>query len=160
MQVSKNQITSFMSHKEIIYKICKKKIQNKLDSINDRLADIAQSLAAETKSSVGDKYETTRAMLHLEKDKIMFQLANLIDSKKLLQTINPQKKYTKAQLGALVYSNQAIYFLGISLGKIQVENQTIFCISTLSPIGNLLLQKEKGDTILFRNKSIKITAIY
>ena len=148
-----------MSIKETIYNKCKVQIQEKLDSIKQRLDDIAESQAAETKSSAGDKYETGRAMLHLEKDKIMLQLASVINSKKILQSINTQKKYTKAQLGALVYTSQFNYFLGVSIGKVNIENEIFYCISTSSPIGNLLLQKEKGDSINFRDKTIEVQTV-
>ncbi len=145
--------------KEEIHTFCVKQIKNKLSSIEERLRDISDSLSAETKSCVGDKYETGRAMLHLEKDKIMQQLAAILQTKKSLWAIDTQKKYTKAEQGALVYTTKGNYYLGVSLGKINLQKQTYFAISMLSPIGQLLLGKSLGESIVFRGEKITIKAI-
>ena len=55
--------------KKKLYMACECYLQLRFDALKERLDDINESLASETKSSAGDKYETGRAMLHLEKEK-------------------------------------------------------------------------------------------
>lgn len=148
-----------LTTKKAIHTACVAQVADKRQTIQQRLDDIQDSLGAETKSSVGDKYETGRAMLHLEKDKIMQQLATVLHSKKLLAQLDPTQSYSTAQQGALVQTNQGTYYLGVSLGKITIEKTPYFAISLASPIGQLLLQKKVGETILFRQEEFTILHI-
>jgi len=114
----------------------------------------------ETKSSVGDKYETGRAMMQLEQQKNEVQLAKAITLKKTLQQINIELKKEKGELGALVKTSNGLFFLSIGLGKIFAGDQTVFAISLASPVGKLLFSKKAGDIIEFRGKKIEILKIY
>lgn len=148
-----------ISTKEQLYKICEAYLQKRLDAIEDRLQDISDSMGAETKSSVGDKYETGRAMLHLEKDKQMRQLATLVESKKLLSAVNPSVQLSKVERGALVKTNQGSFFISISAGKLLLDGNTYFSISLASPIGKLLFQKSEGEGFEFRGNKYIIESV-
>lgn len=139
--------------KELLYESCVSYLQQRLDVIKHRLSELNDSLGAETKSSVGDKYETGRAMLHLEKDKQMQQLAVLLNYKKQLYAIDPQIECTRVEQGALVQTNQGTFFLSISAGKLTVNRETYFAITLASPIGQLLFGKRVGDNFEFRGRS-------
>lgn len=136
------------------------------DQVNDRITVIKKALQSvqeaanqETKSSAGDKYETGRAMMHLEKEKLSGQMAEALKMKQALDVINPEKTWERAELGALVQTAQASYFLSVSLGKLEVAGQTVFAISPASPIGRQLLGKKVGDTIQFGGKIMEITEV-
>ena len=64
-----------------------------------------------------------------------------------------------AKLGSLIITDKANYFLAISAGEIRIENTTYYAISPSSPIGQLLLGRQLGDTINF-TKEMLIKAIY
>ncbi len=149
-----------MSTKQQLYKICLESIQRKLQTIEERLADIEQSLHAETKSSVGDKYETGRAMLHLEKDKIMSQLAAVLQSKKVLDEMKADKVCSSIETGALVTTeDNTKYYFAISQGKAKLEEENYFILSIVSPIGQAMRGKKLGDTFEFRGKKCTIKEI-
>ena len=133
-----------------LYQSCEAYLQKRLNAIEQRLSDINDSLGAETKSSVGDKYETGRAMLHLEKDKQMLQLATLLESKKILNGVDWESKLSEVGQGALVKTNRGYFYIAISAGKLEVEGQIYFSISLAAPIGKLLLGKKVGDKFDFR----------
>lgn len=145
--------------KATLYESCASYLQKRLEVIEHRLNELNESLEAETKSSVGDKYETGRAMLHLEKDKQMQQLAVLLSHKKQLHGIDPSIEYTKVEQGALVQTNQGTFYLSISAGKLKIEGVTYFAITLASPIGQLLFQKKVGDAFEFRGKSYVLEAL-
>lgn len=136
------------SIKATLYQTCQDHLQKKLEAIEARLKDLEESMGAETKSSVGDKYETGRAMLHLEKDKQMQQLATLLDSKKALNTV-PVSEMQTVGLGALVQTNKGFFYIAISIGKLKVNGVEYFSISLGSPIGQVLLNKKVGDSFGF-----------
>lgn len=145
--------------KATLYDSCASYLQKRLEVIEHRLNELNESLEAETKSSVGDKYETGRAMLHLEKDKQMQQLAVLLSYKKQLHGIDPSIEYTRVEQGALVQTNQGTFYLSISAGKLKIEGGTYFAITLASPIGQLLFQKKVGDVFEFRGKSYVLEAL-
>lgn len=136
--------------KQKLYDCCKQYLQKRYDAIHLRLQDINDSLAAETKSSVGDKYETGRAMLHLEKEKQMEQLSNLEYSKKFLNSIDPDVQNNTVQAGAFVRTSKCNFYIAIGAGKLSVKAFDFYAITLSSPIGKIMFHKSEGDIILFR----------
>ena len=134
-------------------------MESRLNHIKKRIASIQDSLNSETKSSAGDKHETGRAMLHLEREKSGTQLAAVQKLQKTLSKINISSPSTTSRLGSLVETSQGIYFLSISIGEISIDNKSYFAIATNTPIGKLLLGKKVGDSYTFNGKSFKIEKI-
>ncbi|PSL32018.1 hypothetical protein [Chitinophaga ginsengisoli] len=123
--------------------------------------DSAQEAAnSEDKSSAGDKYETGRAMGHLEKDMYARQLAENIRELDKLQKVNTDIVYTTAQTGALVKCQQYAFFIAAGLGKQVIDDQIIFFLSPDAPLAKLLLHKKAEDTFLFNKVDMVIVEIY
>ncbi len=85
--------------------------------INERIQaakliiDNAQQAANnEEKSSAVDKYETSRAMGHLEKDMHSRQLSENMKELSTLHSINTNKIYTEACAGAYLACNAVSFF--------------------------------------------------
>ena len=147
------------------FKACLKKHAELL--IKERIAtaklaiDNAQEAANnEGKSSAGDKYETGRAMGHLEKDMYARQQAENMKELELLQKVNTEIIYTNAQTGAYVKCSDHSFFIAVGLGKQQVDDQLIFFLSPYAPLAKLLLHKKAGDSFLFNKKETIILEIF
>ena len=123
------------------------------------LMKIQKALLTETKSSAGDKHETGRAMLQLEREKAGMQLAEIQKAKEILSRIDINKTSNAICLGSIIYTSGANYYLAISAGEIKLKSEIFYAISTSTPIGKLLLSKQPGDSIVFRNQNIKIEKI-
>lgn len=134
-------------------------IDNRIEDTYILQNSINESRLNETKSSAGDKYETGPAMLQIEEDKNKMQLQNALDLKSVLTKLNPDKNYSTVELGSLVKSNLATYFFSIGFGKIEIQHNSIYCISLESPIGKALHHKKVGDKIMFQNNEILIKEI-
>lgn len=130
-------------------------IDEKIHSIQVRYDDLNNDLSSDHKSSAGDKHETGRAMTQLEQEKLAGQLNQLQLQKETLSKIE-NKKHEKIQFGSLIITSNAIYFMSIGLGKIDVNNLPIFCISTSSPVGRLFFDKKAGETIQFNGNKLLI----
>ena len=148
-----------MQLKEELYSHCKIFINKRLEAIQKTINEIQGSLHSETKSSAGDKHETGRAMLQLEREKAGHQLAEIQKLNQLLLKIDSLKSSKIIGLGSLVKTTQANYFISISAGELQVKQEAFFAISVHTPIGQLLLGKTVGDDIKFRNQSFKIIEV-
>ncbi|MCL7986484.1 3-oxoacyl-ACP synthase [Sphingobacterium sp. lm-10] len=131
-----------------------KQIETSLDLSQD-------SLISDTKSSAGDKYETSREMIQQDLDRLQRQLKEAQKDQQVLQSIPslPPTKENRARLGSLVKTETGLYFLSIGIGKVTCLDQIVFVVSLQSPIGQLLLGKGVGDSFTFQQKSHVISAI-
>lgn len=138
--------------KQLLYKKCADFVEERLSKIQKQIKEIQESLTSETKSSAGDKHETGRAMLQLEREKAGQQLAEVEKLKEALSKIDVTKSSQIIGLGSIVFTSQANYFIGISAGQLEVETDKFFAISSNTPIGLLLMGKIIGDEIVFREQ--------
>lgn len=148
-----------MNIKTTLYRQCVQLVDKRLNSIQNQIADIQNSLLSETKSSAGDKHETGRAMLQLEREKAGHQLAEVEKVKASLSKINLDKKSLQVRLGSLVFTSKAHYFIGVSLGALQVDSRTIYAISPSTPMGRVLMGKSVGEEVSFNGNSFVIEKV-
>lgn len=148
-----------MNIKHQLYKRCEDFLNQRFQVIRDAIEDLQNSLQSETKSSAGDKHETGRAMLQLEREKAGNQLAEIQKLHEALQKINSQSKHIKVALGSVVKTTQSHYFIAISAGEIVIDDITFYAISPATPIAQLLLSKQVGNEITFRETSFTIKEI-
>lgn len=146
--------------KEKLFDFCKDFVQGRVVRIQNSIAEIQESLQSETKSSAGDKHETGRAMIQLEREKLGAQLAEAEQMLQVLARIKPVETHKSAALGSLVLTTSGNYFLAVSAGEYKDDDHlNTFCISVATPIGRLLLGKKKGETVNFNSRRIKIKEI-
>ncbi|MEJ2112720.1 MAG: 3-oxoacyl-ACP synthase [Flavobacteriaceae bacterium] len=148
-----------MNIKKELYDACLIFIENRLIIINATISEIRESLMSETKSSAGDKHETGRAMLQIEREKAGNQLAEIQKVKQTLLKIDVTKTTNIVGLGSIVYTTKNNYFISISAGEIKANNIAYYAVSPNTPISQLLLSKKSGDKILFRDQSFQITSV-
>ncbi len=138
----------------------KKQICEQLQAILDLKVDVAMKAIAsakesrddDTKSSAGDKYETGRAMMHIEMEKNEAQLIYARKLKNDLSLINIKKEYNKVEFGSLVLTNLGNYFISVGLGEFELNTDYYYAISFASPIGKLLKDKIVGDKATFQGR--------
>ncbi|GAA4305564.1 GreA/GreB family elongation factor [Aestuariibaculum suncheonense] len=145
--------------KQALYKQCEVSVSNRFDTIQKHIAQIQESLTSETKSTAGDKHETGRAMLQLEREKAGQQLAEINKTKEVLSKVDVKTTSKKVRLGTVVFTSQVNYFIAVSLGELKVDDVVFFAISPGTPIGKLLLGKEIGDDVYFRGQAFRILNI-
>ncbi len=148
-----------MTQKEALFQFCKTYVDLRLSRIQNHIHDIKVSLNSETKSSAGDKHETGRAMLQLEREKLGMQLSEAEKMNQVLAKVSLHKSHTHIALGSLVRTSKSNYFIAISSGEFKSKNESVFCISSQTPIGKLLLGKQKNDVVNFNGEDILITEI-
>lgn len=148
-----------MLSKQNLYHFCLTFIEGRINRIQNNIVDIQESLTSETKSSAGDKHETGRAMLQLEREKLGQQLADAEKIRQVLLKVSLESTSKIIGLGSWVKTTMADYFLGISAGEFKNEGSSVFCISRGTPIGCLLVGKSVGDTVVFNNKEIEILEV-
>lgn len=146
--------------KQQLLLLCKDFIEARVNNCQSAIDAANNSINEETKSSAGDKYETSREMMTQEIKNNSAQLAEAIKQKQLLSQISIDKKLDTAQVGSLVFTNHEQFFIAISAGSLKLKNETYLAISPSSPLGRNLIDKKKGDAVSFNNKLYSILEVY
>jgi transcription elongation GreA/GreB family factor len=148
-----------MSLKKKLIAYCKDWVTERI-SVAQVAMDHAQAAANEEgKSSAGDKYETGRAMMQIERDKAAHQLAEALKLKQLVDGLLEFGNPDEVRVGAIVQTTHYHFFVAISVGKISLDGVDYLLVSPLSPIGKLLLSKKMGDSITFNQSEERILRI-
>ena len=145
-----------MNKTELI-KLISQKLSGKIQNFEKLIAETRAS-NNDTKSSMGDKYETGREMLQQEINNLQVQLNEVLKQQDFLKTILV-KPSDKAEKGAIVKTEKGLFFISVSLGEIIFENQKIICISPESPLAKAMNGKQKGEVFSLNNMSQKIVDI-
>jgi hypothetical protein len=146
-------------NKKFIYDDLVQNLNEKLNSIQFLISSAIESRDSDSKSSVGDKHETSRAKIQLEMDNYLKQKLNIIEKLKVLGVIDINKKNNKVENGALVETNVGFFFIAIGLGRWTVNSEQLFVISLASPIGKLMKDKVESSSFSFRKLNYKIIKI-
>lgn len=134
-----------MNLKQKIYTHYKQLANDKINMLTTALKDLRESSINETKSSAGDKFETTRAMLHAEQERIGRQLKEAMDQKTNLDNINISINSAQITKGSLVKTNKGYLFVSIALGKINLDGIQVIALSPQSPLGYRLMGLKEND---------------
>jgi hypothetical protein len=146
--------------KQLLRAQCVEQLSKRRAAVDHILESVAISLKEETKSSAGDKHETGRAMLQLERENAGKQLAEIEKVETILKRLNSDVSKGPAHLGCVVETSGANYYLSIPSGALLVEKETYYAIGLSSPIGQLLLGRKEGDAVRFRESELIIRKIY
>jgi len=147
-------------NKEKIITACKILLEQKITDLNLALTSVNEAAHNETKSTARDKHETAKAMMQLEQEKLSNQLTILNSQLNELQKINTNKQHVIIGNGSVVSTNNGILFIGVGLGKIKVEQTTVFAISSLSPLANLLSGKKVKDVVKLNETNYIVLEVY
>lgn len=134
-------------------------LNQRIDAAKKSIEEVIEARDEETKSTIGDKYETGRVMVEMEMDKLNEQLEQALTLKKNLSYVKVDSVSQQVEYGSIVKTNLGTYFIAVGLGVVEVENQKIFCISLASPIGQAIRDKKTGDKVQFQNRVIEILKI-
>ena len=138
-----------MNIKEQLYKLCQNYVNQRLQTVEAIITSNQKALQSETKSSAGDKHETSRAMAHLENERLGRQLEILNLQLETIYSINPKSTNPNITLGSIIECMDFTFFISTGLGKLKLANGFLFyAIAIESPIGKQLISKKVNDTIL------------
>ncbi|CAH0217441.1 GreA/GreB family elongation factor [Chryseobacterium sp. WG14] len=146
-----------MNKQEIINTI-NTKIAGKIRNFETLIAETRAS-NNDTKSSMGDKYETGREMLQQEINNLQRQLNETLNQQAVLQKITSDPS-EKVQNGALVKTDKGLFYIAASIGEITVENQKVMTVSAESPLVKAMFGKKMGDVFAINTMNQVIENIW
>lgn len=143
--------------KEKLYQFIHELLNDKIDYLQKLINDLRSS-NNDTKSSMGDKYETSREMIQQEIMHIQKQLNEVIIQKEQFLKI----KFIESDsviIGSYVKTSMGNFYIVCSLGEIDFHDEKIFVISSQTPLAKTILGKKKGDIFEMNNQKITIEEV-
>ena len=138
---------------------CRDRIQKKIRSLKDAMDDLKGDLENESKSSAGDKYETGREMINIEWNKLSQQIVQFEKQVKILNRIEHMEPSDSVQLGSIVDTGKAKYFISVPVGELFLKDERYYAIGVQSPIGKAIIGKKQGETGSFNQNEMEILSI-
>lgn len=133
-------------------------LSKKIDALSSDLDEIKHGLASDTKSTAGDKHETSRAMAHIEQEKLSFQILQLKEQEAILNSIDTSKASQIVEQGSYIKCSTGNFFISIPFGEVK-GSENYFAVSPASPLIQEMLGNKAGDSIDFNGRRITITSI-
>ena len=153
-------MTDKLNFKKRLLEHCKISIQRRIDAALLAMNNAQSSANSEEKSSAGDKYETSRAMSHLEKDMHARQLIANQHEMAALGSVDCARLHATVAAGTVVVCDEVKFFIAAGLGKILFEGETILVLSPNAPVAKLLLHQVTGGNFYFNNKTVFIREVF
>lgn len=145
--------------KEKLIEACAAYVEKKIETVQHAIDDLEAALKLETKCSMGDKYETGRAMLHLEFEKLAGQYEEYQKLRKTLRMIPAGKNNSVVGFGTAVKTSMANYFIAIPAGQLLIEGKAFYAVGAAAPVAKALAGKSEGDMVTFNGKELQIEKI-
>lgn len=146
--------------KDAVYLQCLEAIKSRIEHAEHALLQAREASQDDTKSSAGDKYETTREMMQQDIDRNNSQL---YEAKKILFQLEQCKDVANSGrigAGSLVKTSKTLLYIAVSIGQLQVHGRSLMAISPATPLGQVLIGKERGDDFVFNGVSQIIEGVY
>lgn len=145
--------------KESLKRHCSDVLLEKIKLLSAGANEIKASMENETKSSMGDKHETSRARMQAELEKYAQQIEELKTHYEFLIKQNTTYNTNAITHQSLVLSNRQLFYISVPIGKIELDGKVIYAISAASPIGKSMLGLKLGDVFHLNGVTYRIEEI-
>lgn len=144
--------------KSKILEAVKSRIAEKIQKL-EKLIEETRASNNDTKSSMGDKYETGREMLQQEINNLQRQLNESLNQQSIIQKISSDP-LSKVQNGALVKTDKGLFYISASAGEIMVDQQKIMTVSAESPLAKAMYGLTENQNFSVNNVTQKIVKVW
>lgn len=145
--------------REQLFQLCLSDIDERIAMLRASIAEARDAQQSDTKSSAGDKFETTREMMTQQIETLSRQLSEVEAQRHQLLPLANVAPSAAIQAGSVVYTDIANFYVSVSVGTKRLKNEEYICLSASSPLGKLLIGKLAGSEIIFRHKSYLILKV-
>lgn len=145
--------------KKELHQLCINYVRKSMEAAQDAINDAQKASTDDTKSSAGDKYETSREMMQQETDRNMAQLNEANKLLVALNRISTNGITPAAEPGSVVVTNNGNFYLAISAGTLLLDGKNYFAVSPASPVGKMLSGKKAGEEFTLNGKAYDIESV-
>jgi transcription elongation GreA/GreB family factor len=145
--------------KQHLYALCLDTLNTRIEAAKKAMEEAQDAANEEGKSSMGDKYETSRSMGQIARNMNAKQLQEALKDLATLQLLNPQTVQATVVAGSIVITTSGNYYIAVSAGTLKTNEQTWVALSAATPLAQALLNKKAGSYYEFRGKKEKIIEV-
>jgi transcription elongation GreA/GreB family factor len=145
--------------KKELHQLCINYVRKSMEAAQDAINDAQKASTDDTKSSAGDKYETSREMMQQETDRNMAQLNEANKLLVALNRIGTTGTSPTIEPGSVVLTSNGNFYLAISAGNLLLNGKNYFAVSPASPVGNMLSGKKAGEGFTLNGKTYQIESV-
>ena len=142
-------------NKENIRTFVKEQISGKIKTLEFYLNFTLDATREIKKTS---KYDSIREEMQEEIYHLDKQMHSLKSMQKQMQRVLNSTS-TNVQLGSLVITNKARFYISVSLGEFYFEGDRFYAISEESPMAKIMFGKKSGDSFVLNNISQTIEEV-
>jgi hypothetical protein len=150
-----------MSHqisKAAILAACLSKQEDLINHFSERIDEVKSEAFShtETPSQTDEGSDSSHEMLEVMGQELQF----VRNEMEILQSIDPKNAADHVERGAVVVTDQRIFFIGVSSEEVEVDGTKVFGMSEKAPLYSHMKGLKKGDAFQFNNTKYKIEDIY
>ncbi len=152
--------TEQISLKKRLLEICLQAQNERVETTRNAM-ETAEQAANEEEPSTEENVDSMREQLRTDREMYAKQFSEAVIGLNTLRRIQVEQYIDTVALGAVIKTDAPQnLFIGINVGKIQIDKDTFFAISLESPLVKEMLGKKQGETFTFRDKKIKILEVF
>ncbi|HNV95178.1 MAG TPA: hypothetical protein PKG63_01790 [Bacteroidales bacterium] len=144
--------------KKLILDRCKSLLNEKLLNAENEMKEAQQ--AANEVGPPKDRYDPFRSQMLRRRNLFAEQYQLIVNDMELLNKINPETLNDEVSFGAVVKTNAHRLFFAVSIGKIEINNETFFVASTQTPLFEVMKGKKVNESFEFNKNSFQITEVF
>ncbi len=144
--------------KDIILKTSIEKQEDLIKNFNERVLEMREDAYSQNQSASQSEDRTAgkvEILSTLERELAFVQM-----EMGYLKTLDPDKVNDKVEPGAVVVTNQRIFFISVSTEKVDINGKEVFGISIKAPIYSVMEGLKKSDKFSFNGIDYKIENVY
>ncbi len=144
--------------KQAVLNICIQKQEEQVENFYNRVTSMKSDInnkdfsASQSEDRKAGKIE----MLRIYENELDFSTIDL----HYLKSLNSIDEYSTVQTGALVITNETLFYIAISTGRFEIDGVTVIGISVKAPIYNAMQGLAKGDSFKFHEMEYLIQELY
>lgn len=146
--------------------IYKRKLVEKCLELQDKNVENSKKAMEDIQESAVDygqpqeHYDSYKSQLLRKRDVFVQQYEQAKNDRDLLEKVNVEKECSQVGFGAVVITNKQKFFICISVGKINFNNETLFGISPKVPLYKAMEGLEKNKEFEFNKMKYKINDVF
>jgi transcription elongation GreA/GreB family factor len=144
--------------KKRVLDLCLQMLRERIQNAEKAMNEAQLAANGEEKSSAGDKYETSRAMGHRDRDMYARQFVEAKNELLKVEKLNLEP-LGFVKTGSIMEANGMLYFVATGIGKVEIDQKTVMVISKESPIAAAMMGKKLNDSFQFNGKTWTITEL-
>jgi hypothetical protein len=144
--------------KATILATCLQKQEELILNFNRRIDEVSAEAHdnSQTPSQTDEGSNSSEELLEVLNEELIFVRTEM----ETLRSIDPESKSDQVERGAVVETDQRIFFIGVSTEDIEVDGTSLFGMSEKAPLYSHMRGLKKGDSFEFNTTKYQILDIY